>query len=73
MAVMLCLSQHTIAAHLGKMLRNLNVRNRTELVARLYAHGILAAGEWPPRATPARNFPAHECMTANGSLRRLAS
>jgi DNA-binding CsgD family transcriptional regulator len=61
----LSLSPHTIAAHLAKMLRNLNVRNRTELVARLYAHGILASGEWPPRATPARNFAPHESSSGD--------
>jgi DNA-binding NarL/FixJ family response regulator len=46
----LALSPHTIAAHLANMLRNLNVRNRTEMIARLYSEGILARGEWPPRA-----------------------
>ena len=51
----LFLSPHTVAAHLAKMLRNLDARNRTELVARLYAYGILASGEWPPRANPVHN------------------
>ncbi|HUD39676.1 MAG TPA: helix-turn-helix transcriptional regulator [Streptosporangiaceae bacterium] len=52
----LFLSPHTVAAHLAKMLRNLNARNRTELVARLYVHGILVSGEWPPRANPVHNL-----------------
>jgi hypothetical protein len=38
------------------MLRNLNARNRTELVARLYSYGVLASGEWPPRAVRERNL-----------------
>jgi DNA-binding CsgD family transcriptional regulator len=52
----LSLSYHTVAAHLANMLRNLNARNRTELVARLYSRGILASGEWPPRAVHERNL-----------------
>lgn len=46
----LSLSPHTIAAHLANMLSYLNVRNRTEMVARLYSEGALIIGEWPPRA-----------------------
>lgn len=56
----LFLSPHTVAAHLAKMLRNFNARNRTELVARLFVHGILASGEWPPRASAAGNGAASE-------------
>ena len=67
----LCLSPHTVAAHLAKMLRNLNVRNRTEMVARLYADGILVSGEWPPRAVQTRNFPGSgQCRSGH---RRLTS
>lgn len=61
-AGVLSLSHHTVTAHLGKMLRNLNVHNRTELVARLYAYGVLASGEWPPRATRLRDIPACQCV-----------
>jgi DNA-binding CsgD family transcriptional regulator len=57
MAGALSLSHHTITAHLGKMLRRLDAQNRTELVARLYAYGILASGEWPPRVNSRRNIP----------------
>jgi DNA-binding CsgD family transcriptional regulator len=61
MADVLSLSHHTITAHLGKMLRRLNAQNRTELVARLYAYGILASGEWPPRADSRRNISMCRC------------
>jgi DNA-binding CsgD family transcriptional regulator len=60
-AGVLSLSHHTVTAHLGKMLRNLNAHNRTELVARLYAFGVLVSGEWPPRAIPHRDIPACRC------------
>ncbi len=58
----LSLSHHTVTAHLGKMLRSLNANNRTELVARLYAYGVLASGEWPPRAIPHRDIPICQCL-----------
>jgi DNA-binding CsgD family transcriptional regulator len=61
MAGALSLSHHTITAHLGKMLRRLNAQNRTELVARLYAYGVLASGEWPPRADSRRNITVCRC------------
>jgi DNA-binding CsgD family transcriptional regulator len=61
-AGVLSLSHHTVTAHLGKMLRNLNSHNRTELVARLYAYGVLASGEWPPRATRHRDIPTCQCL-----------
>jgi DNA-binding CsgD family transcriptional regulator len=61
MAGKLSLSHHTITAHLGKMLRRLNAQNRTELVARLYAYGVLASGEWPPRADAHRDIPVCRC------------
>jgi hypothetical protein len=61
MADVLLLSHHTITAHLGKMLRHLNAQNRTELVARLYAYGILASGEWPPRADAHRDVTVCRC------------
>ena len=61
-AGMLSLSHHTVTAHLGKMLRNLNAHNRTELVARLYAYGVLASGEWPPRANSHWAIPTCQCL-----------
>jgi len=64
MADVLSLSHHTITAHLGKMLRHLNAQNRTELVARLYAYGVLASGEWPPRVDAHRNIPPCRCSPA---------
>jgi hypothetical protein len=60
-ADMLSLSHHTITAHLSKMLRRLNAQNRTELVARLYVHGVLASGEWPPRADAHRDILVCRC------------
>jgi DNA-binding CsgD family transcriptional regulator len=60
-AGVLSLSHHTITAHLGNMLRNLNVRNRTELVALLYSYGVFVSGEWPPRATRRRDIPTCQC------------
>jgi DNA-binding CsgD family transcriptional regulator len=63
-AGVLSLSHHTVTAHLGKMLRNLNAHNRTELIARLYAYGVLASGEWPPRASRHRDVPACQCLSA---------
>ncbi|WP_329007704.1 LuxR C-terminal-related transcriptional regulator [Micromonospora rifamycinica] len=44
----LLVSPHTVAAHLAQMLRKVSVANRTELVARLYAEGVLSQGAWPP-------------------------
>jgi DNA-binding CsgD family transcriptional regulator len=60
-ASVLSLSHHTVTAHLGKMLRNLKAHNRTELVARLYAYGVLTSGEWPPRAARQWEIPACQC------------
>jgi DNA-binding CsgD family transcriptional regulator len=44
----LCMSPHTATHHLGNMLRRSGSSNRTELVARAYASGVLVAGLWPP-------------------------
>lgn len=41
-------SPHTVAAQLGGMLRKTGAANRTELIARLYAVGVLVPGHWPP-------------------------
>jgi DNA-binding CsgD family transcriptional regulator len=50
-ASVLHMSSHTISHHLGEMLRRSGAVNRTELVARAYAAGILEATSWPPRRT----------------------
>jgi hypothetical protein len=47
-AAILHMSSHTITHHLGDMLRRTGAGNRTELVARAYATGILSPGTWPP-------------------------
>ncbi|EST38808.1 hypothetical protein N566_05520 [Streptomycetaceae bacterium MP113-05] len=44
----LSISPHTVAAHLCNMLRRTGTANRTELIARLYARGLLLQGAWPP-------------------------
>jgi len=60
-AAKLYVSPHTVAAHLAKMLRNLKVRNRTEMVARLYVDGVLAGDSWPPRAVGLVTEARHRC------------
>ncbi|GAA4524879.1 LuxR C-terminal-related transcriptional regulator [Amycolatopsis samaneae] len=45
----LVLSVRGVEYHCSRLMRMLNAANRTELVARAYAAGIIAAGEWPPR------------------------
>jgi len=47
-ATALCMSPHTATHHLGNMLRRSGSSNRTELVARAYASGVLVSGLWPP-------------------------
>jgi DNA-binding CsgD family transcriptional regulator len=42
------ISGHTVAGHLRLMLSRSQARNRTELVARSYAAGILLTHTWPP-------------------------
>ncbi|MFC9459428.1 helix-turn-helix transcriptional regulator, partial [Streptomyces sp. NPDC056983] len=37
--------------HLRRLTRRWGATNRTELVARAYASGVLTPGVWPPRAT----------------------
>lgn len=43
------ISGHTVTHHIGKMLDRVEASNRTELVARGYALGILRPRDWPPR------------------------
>ncbi|MFD7708810.1 PAS domain-containing protein [Streptomyces sp. NPDC059785] len=38
--------------HLRRLSARWGAANRTELIARAYALGVLAPGEWPPRAMP---------------------
>lgn len=44
----LCMSPHTATHHLGNMLRRSDSTNRTELVAKAYASGVIMPGLWPP-------------------------
>jgi DNA-binding CsgD family transcriptional regulator len=71
MANILSISHHTVTAHLGKMLRNLHAQNRTELVARMYACGVLASGVWPPRAVSHQAIPVCQRLSAAERSRAL--
>ncbi|MEV7231877.1 LuxR C-terminal-related transcriptional regulator [Polymorphospora sp. NPDC051019] len=51
------LSRQGVEYHVSKLLRHLRVSNRTALVAKAYALGILAAGTWPPAVTKAGDRP----------------
>jgi DNA-binding CsgD family transcriptional regulator len=42
------LSRHTVGERISLLLERFGCRNRTELVAYFYAHGLLEAGTWPP-------------------------
>jgi DNA-binding NarL/FixJ family response regulator len=48
------LSGHTVSTYVIDAMHRLGARNRTELVARCYANGLLDAGSWPPEATGRR-------------------
>ncbi|MFR9780737.1 LuxR C-terminal-related transcriptional regulator, partial [Micromonospora sp. MS34] len=48
------MSGHTVTHHISKMLRIVDAYNRTELVARAYAAGVLIAGAWPPEPSGQR-------------------
>jgi DNA-binding CsgD family transcriptional regulator len=43
------ISRHTVAQHIADMLRRAPASNRSELIARAYADGILITGTWPPQ------------------------
>ncbi|WP_244173947.1 LuxR C-terminal-related transcriptional regulator, partial [Streptomyces recifensis] len=43
------LSRDGVAYHLRRLSARWHAANRTELVARAYALGVLAPGVWPPR------------------------
>ncbi|PZT78113.1 hypothetical protein DNK56_29915 [Streptomyces sp. AC1-42W] len=62
----LCISPHTVAAHLCNMLRRTGASNRTEMIARLYAQGVLVQGSWPP--LPAGERKGQEAPEAVGAL-----
>lgn len=47
-ASVLHISLRTAEFHLARMLERTGAKNRTELVARGYAAGILVPSEWPP-------------------------
>lgn len=58
------LSGHTVSTYVIDAMHRLGARNRTELVARCYANGLLEAGSWPPEATGRR------CITQLGPATR---
>ncbi|WP_433431132.1 response regulator transcription factor [Nonomuraea sp. CA-141351] len=46
----LYVSKPTAAEHCCRLFARFGCKNRTELVAYAYAHGLLETGVWPPRA-----------------------
>jgi DNA-binding NarL/FixJ family response regulator len=52
LAAMVDLSRGGVEYHVTSLLRKLKVPNRTSLVSRAYAQGILAPGIWPPKVVP---------------------
>lgn len=52
LASRLGLSSHGVEYHVSSMLRKLKAPNRSALVARAYALGILVPNCWPPRVRP---------------------
>ncbi|MGN9844159.1 response regulator transcription factor [Nonomuraea sp. H19] len=46
----LYVSKPTAAEHCGRLFARFGCKNRTELVAYAYAHGLLETGVWPPHA-----------------------
>jgi DNA-binding CsgD family transcriptional regulator len=51
LATKLYLSRQGVDYHVGAMLRRFKCANRSALVAKAYAEGILAQGVWPPKVT----------------------
>ena len=45
----LFLSRQGVEYHVGAMLRRFKCSNRSALVAKAYAQGVLTIGQWPPR------------------------
>jgi DNA-binding CsgD family transcriptional regulator len=60
-AAELHISRHTVAQHIGEILRRFGARSRGEFIARAYAAGLLMPGAWPPQAT-------HDATAAKGFL-----
>lgn len=52
LALMVDLSRGGVEYHVTNLLRKLSAPNRTSLVSKAYAEGILAAGTWPPKVVP---------------------
>jgi DNA-binding NarL/FixJ family response regulator len=52
LAAMVDLSRGGVEYHVTSLLRKLKVPNRTSLVSKAYAQGILAPGIWPPKVVP---------------------
>jgi DNA-binding CsgD family transcriptional regulator len=52
LAAKLYLSRQGVEYHVGTMLRRFQCANRSALVAKAYAQGTLAMGQWPPKVTP---------------------
>jgi len=42
------LSPYTVAERIGALLERFSCKNRTELVAFCYVHGLLSTRAWPP-------------------------
>jgi DNA-binding CsgD family transcriptional regulator len=51
-AARLWVTSSTVTFHIGNLLRKMGADNRTGLVARAYALGVLRSGVWPPRVEP---------------------
>jgi DNA-binding CsgD family transcriptional regulator len=49
MAGKLFLSRQGVEYHVGSMLRQFKCSNRSALVAKAYAQGVLTVGQWPPQ------------------------
>jgi DNA-binding CsgD family transcriptional regulator len=52
MAGKLFLSRQGVEYHVGSMLRQFKCPNRSALVAKAFAQGVLTVGQWPPRVVP---------------------
>ncbi|TQE22735.1 LuxR family transcriptional regulator [Streptomyces ipomoeae] len=52
LASRLYLSKQGVEYHISGMLRKFQAPNRSALVSRAYASGILCIGSWPPRVLP---------------------
>lgn len=64
------LSRHTVGERISSLLSRLNCKNRAELVAYCYAHGLLPTGVWPPGG---QTDPAGDEPHPDGPSRPLAA